>query len=394
MTKPHIGIFGRRNCGKSSLINFLTAQDIAIVSELGGTTTDPVKKSVEIFGIGPVVLIDTAGIDDEGDLGSKRVQKSMDVISKIDCALLVIANNVFGHYEADLIRRLEAHEVPYMIVHNKSDVAFVNALTLQIISDYTLSEVLDFNTIGEFEATLITDKLREIIPPTAYQKPSLFAGLIQPKDVVLLITPIDSEAPDGRMILPQNMAIRDVLDNNGICIVVKETEIEDFLKNGIKPALAVTDSQAFGCVSKLLPIDIPLTGFSVLFARIKGDFDAYLSGTPSISELKDGDKVLILESCTHQVSCDDIGRFKLPTWLRQFTSKQLEFKVVAGLATIDEDIRNFALIIQCGGCMVTRKQLTGRLKPAIDAGIPVANYGLAIAYMNGIFERATAPFLK
>lgn len=394
MTKPHIGIFGRRNNGKSSLINLLTGQDLAIVSEQAGTTTDPVKKSVEIFGIGPAILVDTAGIDDEGDLGAKRIKKTLEVIPKIDCALLVIAHNIWGDFELDLIKRFDEYEVPYLVVHNKSDIEPVHEATISAVSATSNVEVIEFNTVGGFIDYQITDKLREIIPPTAYQKPSLFAGLFKPKDIVLLITPVDSEAPDGRMILPQNMAIRDVLDNDGICVVVKETEIEDFLKKGIRPALAVTDSQAFGLVSRLIPEEIPLTGFSVVFARLKGDFDNYLKGTPYISELKDGDKVLILESCTHQVSCDDIGRFKLPNWLLKFTSKKLDFKIVSGLSEIDEDIKNFAMIIQCGGCMVTRKQLAGRLKSAIDAGIPVSNYGLAIAYMNGIFERATAPFVN
>lgn len=392
MTKPHIGIFGRRNNGKSSLINLLTGQDTAIVSELAGTTTDPVKKSVEIFGIGPAILIDTAGIDDVGELGEKRIKKTLEVIPKVDCAILVIAQNTVGEFEADLMKRFAEYELPFLIVHNKSDLESLSTQTIESIKKLTSAQLIEFNTLGQQIDYQITDILKEIIPPTAYQKPSLFAGLFAPKDVVLLITPVDSEAPDGRMILPQNMAIRDVLDNDGICVVVKETEIEDFLKKGIRPALAVTDSQAFGMVSKLIPEDVPLTGFSVVFARLKGDFEAYMQGTPAISALKDGDKVLILESCTHQVSCDDIGRFKLPNWLLKFTDKKLEFKVVAGLSEIDEDLRNFAMIIQCGGCMVTRKQLAGRLKPAIDAGIPVSNYGLAIAYMNGIFERATAPF--
>jgi [FeFe] hydrogenase H-cluster maturation GTPase HydF len=220
MTKPHIGIFGRRNNGKSSLINLLTGQDIAIVSEHAGTTTDPVKKSVEIFGIGPAILVDTAGIDDVGDLGAKRIKKTLEVIPKIDCALLVIAQNTFGEFETDLIRRFDEYEVPYVIVHNKSDIEALTIETVNAIQAITLSEIIEFNTLGQDIDYQITDKLKEIIPLTAYQKPSLFAGLFQPKDVVLLITPVDSEAPDGRMILPQNMAIRDVLDNDGICVVV------------------------------------------------------------------------------------------------------------------------------------------------------------------------------
>lgn len=390
--KPHIGIFGRRNNGKSSFINLLVGQDLAIVSDHAGTTTDPVKKSVEIFGIGPAILIDTAGIDDSGELGEKRIKKTHEVIKNVDCAILLIANNEFKVFELDLIQRFNEYSVPYLIVHNKCDVEKIDTRTISTIKSITDAEIIDFSTFEFENKDALIELIKKTIPQTAYQKPSLFSDLVKPKDVVLLITPVDSEAPDGRMILPQNMAIRDVLDNDCICVTVKETEIADFLKLGIKPALAVTDSQAFGMVSKLIPEDVPLTGFSVIFARLKGDFEKYLEGTSHISKLQDGDKVLILESCTHQVSCDDIGRFKIPNWMLKFTGKQLEFKIVSGLSEIDEDIENFALIVQCGGCMVTRKQLQSRLKSAVDAEIPVTNYGLAIAYMNGIFDRATAMF--
>jgi [FeFe] hydrogenase H-cluster maturation GTPase HydF len=392
--KPHIGIFGRRNNGKSSFINLLVGQDLAIVSNHAGTTTDPVNKSVEIFGIGPAIIIDTAGIDDSGELGDKRVKKTMEVVKKVDCAILLLANNQFGEYETDLIQKFKHFDIPFLIVHNKSDLENISAKTTETIKSYCKAEIIEFSNIETTNYDELIDLIKRTIPQTAYQKPSLFADLVKPKDLVLLITPVDSEAPDGRMILPQNMAIRDVLDNDCITVVIKETEIEDFLKLGIKPALAVTDSQAFGMVSKLIPEDIPLTGFSVVFARLKGDFEKYLEGTSHISNLKDGDKVLILESCTHQVSCDDIGRFKIPNWLLKFTAKKLEFTVVSGLSEITEEISNFAIIIQCGGCMVTKKQLQSRLKPAIDAGVPVTNYGLAIAYMHGIFDRATAPFRK
>lgn len=392
--KPHIGIFGRRNNGKSSFINLLVGQDLAIVSNQAGTTTDPVNKSVEIFGIGPAIIIDTAGIDDSGELGDKRVKKTMEVVKKVDCAILLLANNQFGEYETDLIQKFKLFDIPFLIVHNKSDVENITIKTTETIKSTCKAEIIEFSTIETTNYDKLIDLIKRTIPQTAYQKPSLFADLVKPKDVVLLITPVDSEAPDGRMILPQNMAIRDVLDNDCITVVIKETEIEDFLKLGIKPALAVTDSQAFGMVSKLIPENIPLTGFSVVFARLKGDFEKYLEGTSHISNLKDGDKVLILESCTHQVSCDDIGRFKIPNWLLKFTAKKLEFTVVSGLSEITEEISNFAIIIQCGGCMVTKKQLQSRLKPAIDAGVPVTNYGLAIAYMHGIFDRATAPFRK
>lgn len=392
--KPHIGIFGRRNNGKSSFINLLVGQDLAIVSSHAGTTTDPVNKSVEIFGIGPAIIIDTAGIDDSGELGDKRVKKTMEVVKKVDCAILLLANNQFGEYETDLIQKFKHFDIPFLIVHNKSDLESIGTKTTETIQSTCKAEIIEFSTIKTTNYDELIDLIKRTIPQTAYQKPSLFADLVKPKDVVLLITPVDSEAPDGRMILPQNMAIRDALDNDCITVVIKETEIEDFLKLGIKPALAVTDSQAFGMVSKLIPEDIPLTGFSVVFARLKGDFDKYLEGTSHISNLNDGDKVLILESCTHQVSCDDIGRFKIPNWLLKFTAKKLEFTVVSGLSEITEEISNFAIIIQCGGCMVTMKQLQSRLKPAIDAGVPVTNYGLAIAYMHGIFDRATAPFRK
>ncbi len=392
--KPHIGIFGRRNNGKSSFINLLVGQDLAIVSNQPGTTTDPVNKSVEIFGIGPAIIIDTAGIDDSGELGDKRVKKTMETIKKVDCAILLLANNQFGYYELDLIQKFNNFDIPFLMVHNKTDLEKLNGATIETIKSACMSEIIEFSTLHTTNYDELIDLIKRTIPQTAYQKPSLFADLVKPKDVVLLITPVDSEAPDGRMILPQNMAIRDALDNDCITVVVKETEIEDFLKLGIKPALVVTDSQAFGMVSKLIPNDIPLTGFSVIFARLKGDFEKYIEGTSHISNLKDGDKVLILESCTHQVSCDDIGRFKIPNWLLKFTNKKLEFTVISGLSEITEEITNFAIIIQCGGCMVTKKQLHSRLKPAIDAGVPVTNYGLAIAYMHGIFDRATAPFRK
>ena len=389
-----IGIFGRRNSGKSSLINQLTGQDIAIVSDKPGTTTDPVSKSVEIFGIGPVILIDTAGIDDAGELGEKRIKKSLEVIKKVDCAILLISENLFTDFEQNLINQFNEFEIPYLIVHNKSDISSLNKDTIAEIRKYSSSDILDFSTVNDEKKEELISLIKETIPTTSYQKPSLLGDLVKPKDVVLLITPIDSEAPDGRMILPQNMAIRDVLDNDCITVVVKETELVDFLKLGIRPVLAVTDSQAFEYVSKHIPEDIPLTSFSIVFARMKGDFEKYLKGTPHISQLNDGDRVLILESCTHQVSCDDIGRIKIPKLLQQFTGKQLHFDFVSGLSELTNQVENYSLVIQCGGCMVTRKQLLNRLKPYIEAGIPVTNYGMTLAYVNGIFERATASFLS
>lgn len=392
--KPHIGIFGRRNNGKSSFINMITGQDVAIVSEQAGTTTDPVKKSVEIFGIGPVIIIDTAGVDDVGELGKKRINKTMAMVNTIDLAVLLITNNVFDTYEKNLIKEFDNLDTPYLIFHNKSDAVNISENTKSVIKSETGKECFDISTLTNEHLTLVTDKMRDAIPKSVYVKTSLLEGLIKEKDIVLLITPIDSEAPEGRMILPQQMAIRDVLDHNCICITVRETELDDFMNIGIKPALAITDSQAFGMVSKIIPEDIPLTGFSIVFARMRANFQKYLEGTPKLSKLKDGDKVLILESCTHHVSCEDIGRFKLPDWITKYSGKKIDFDVVAGLDALSRDISEYAIVIQCGGCVVTKKQLSNRLKPAIDAGIPVSNYGMAIAYMNGIFERSVAPFLK
>lgn len=393
--KPHIGIFGRRNNGKSSFINVLTGQDIAIVSEIPGTTTDPVKKSIEIFGIGPVIVIDTAGIDDEGELGLKRIRKTLDTLKLIDCGILIIADNQFGLPETVLIDGFKKYEIPFLIIHNKSDHDNLSAsLKEEILKQYKV-EVFEFSTIHPDNLQDIIDGLRKIIPDTAYKAQTLIGDLVMPGDYVLLITPIDNEAPEGRMILPQQMAIRDVLDHDCINIVLKETELEHFFKTfPVKPALAITDSQAFERVSKIVPDDIPLTGFSLVFARLKGEFETYLKDTPKIDQLKDGDRVLILESCTHQVNCDDIGRIKLPKWLKEFTGKQLEFDIVPGLGSIPEEIKNYAMVIQCGGCMVTKKQISSRLKAFIEAGIPVTNYGMSIAYMNGIFERTTRMFIK
>jgi len=391
--KPHIGIFGRRNNGKSSIINKLTGQDIAIVSEYAGTTTDPVKKSMEIFGIGPAVIIDTAGIDDYGELGTKRVEKTYQTIKNIDCAILVITNNEFDTPEIELINRFTENDIPFLVIHNKSDIIPIDTtLKSRIEHDYN-TKVLDFNTINGDTSTL-TELLKKTTPETSYHKPSLLGDIIKPKDVVVLVTPIDAEAPDGRMILPQVMAIRDVLDNDCICVVVKETNLQDYFeKITCKPALVVTDSQVFAMVNKIVPPEIPLTSFSIVLARLRGDFDNYAKGTSFLSQLKDDDKILMLESCTHQVNCEDIGRYKIPNLIRKFTKKNISFDYVSGLAPI-ENIEQYAMVIQCGGCMVTRKQLINRTNMAVNKNIPISNYGMTLAYLNGIFERAMEPFRK
>jgi len=394
-TKPHIGIYGRRNKGKSSLINLLAGQEIAIVSDFAGTTTDPVKKSFEITGFGPVVLVDTAGIDDEGELGKQRIEKTLESIKIVDLAILITTNNSFGSFEADLIKKFKEFDTPFLIIHNKSDIEKASSDFQAIIFEETQQTVIDFSTFEPLNLENLIKKIKLAIPESAYKTPSMLGGLISYGDIVLLITPIDIEAPAGRMILPQVQAIRDILDNDAIAIVLKEREVDAFLrKTGIKPKLAITDSQIFLKASASVPKDIPLTGFSVVLARMKGDFEAYLEGTPKISELKDGDRILLLESCTHHVSCDDIGRIKIPRWISNFTGKKLEYDVISGLSKLEREITDYALLIQCGGCMITRKQLINRLSPAKNADIPITNYGMAIAYVQGIYDRAIAPFVE
>ena len=394
-SKPHIGIFGRRNAGKSSIINVLTGQDVSIVSPQPGTTTDPVKKSVEIFGIGPVVMIDTAGIDDTGELGSKRVMKSKQVIKSIDMAVLVLSDNRFDKYEEELLDEFYEQGVPCLFVHNKEDKVTMDPALKKIIRERYNQPVIGFSALHPAGFEAFVNTIRQTMPATAYQKQSLLGDFLHRGDVVMLITPIDTEAPEGRLILPQVQAIRDILDNDCVAIVLKENEVESFLhKTAIKPILAVCDSSVFLKADASVPKDIPLTGFSILLAHFKGEFERYLKGTPSISHLKDNDRVLILESCTHHVSCDDIGRVKMPRWISSYTGKKLHFDVVAGLNSLARPVTDYALVLQCGGCMITNKQLVNRLKPAIDKGIPVTNYGMAIAYMQGVYQRAVEPFVE
>jgi [FeFe] hydrogenase H-cluster maturation GTPase HydF len=392
--KPHIGIYGRRNNGKSSLINCLAGQDIAIVSEQAGTTTDPVKKSFEITGFGPVILIDTAGIDDSGELGEKRVERTLRTLDIIDLALLVVTENSWGEFEDDLIKKFHDQDLPFIIIHNKSDLIEPSAEFRERIKFNTGSDLFEFSAADKRNYEDLIKLIQDTIPEHSYKTPTLLGDLINHGDIVILITPIDVEAPAGRLILPQVQAIRDILDNDAVAIVLKEREVDAFLKKtAIKPALAITDSQVFIKADASIPADIPLTSFSIMLARFKGDFDNYLKGTPKISDLKDGDRVLLLESCTHHVACDDIGRTKIPRWINNFTGKRIEYDVVAGLDTLPRPITDYSLLIQCGGCMITRKQLHNRLQPAIKAGIPVTNYGMAIAYVQGIYRRAIAPFV-
>ncbi len=391
--QPHIGIFGRRNYGKSTLINLLAGQEVAIVSDIAGTTTDPVKKSFEITGFGPVVLIDTAGYDDEGELGQKRIEKTEKTVKLIDLAILLVSNLVFDSKEKAIIQSFKEHDVPFIVVYSKSDLSVPDKVFTLEIEKLNASDFIVFNSSDDISQ--IVKSIKNSIPESAYSNPSLLGDIVNHGDIVLLITPIDIEAPEGRLILPQVQAIRDVIDNDAVCIVLKEREVDSFLqKTKITPALVITDSQVFLKADASIPKEIPLTSFSIMLARFKGDFASYLNGTPEIANLKEGDSILLLESCTHHVSCNDIGRSKIPRWISNFTGMQHHFDVVSGFDNLPQPIENYSLVIQCGGCVISRKQLVNRLKPALDAGVPVTNYGMAIAYVLGIYQRAVAPFIK
>ena len=390
MDKFHLVITGRRNTGKSSIANTILQQDKAVVSPIAGTTTDPVKKSYEIPGVASVVLIDTAGTDDEGELGELRVKKTFETIRQADAALLVITGNRFGHFEEIRTEEFQKLKLPFLIVHNKSDLEpLQEQLREKLLQKYG-TPVIGFSTC-QAKREMLIQKIGTLV--NRQNSSSLLGDLVCPGQMVMLVTPIDSEAPTGRMILPQVQMLREILDRHGIGIVVQPEEITTyFQRNSLRPDLVITDSQVFGKIAPWIPQDIPFTSFSIILAHHKGNFDRYLTGTSRIPELKDGDRILLLESCSHHVSCEDIGRVKIPALLRKYTGKQLEFDHIAGLDRIERPITDYALIIQCGGCMITATQLRHRLQPAIDARIPVSNYGMTIAWLQGIFDRATQVF--
>ncbi len=392
---PHIGIYGRRNYGKSSLINSIAGQEIAIVSDTPGTTTDPVKKSFEITGFGPVVLVDTAGIDDTGELGLKRVHKTVHSIDTVDMAILITGENNWGDFEEEIVARFNDQDIPFIVLTGKADMTSPDEEFIAKVKSVTGKNVIPFSAFDPVSREALIDLIKETIPTHSMKLDTLLGDLISHGDTVLLITPIDVEAPEGRLILPQVQVIRDIIDNDAVAIVLKEKEVDAFLLNtGMKPALAVTDSQVFAKADASVPPEVPLTSFSILLARQKGDFKNYMKGTPAISSLRDGDRVLLLESCTHHVACDDIGRVKIPRWLTDFTGRKLEFDVVAGLDVLSRPVTDYSLVIQCGGCMITARQLRQRLRAAVKAGVPVTNYGMAIAYVQGVYHRAVAPFMK
>jgi len=389
-----IGIFGRRNVGKSSLINALTEQDLAIVSDIPGTTTDPVKKSIELFGIGKSVIIDTAGFDDDGGLGKQRIEKTKQILQTIDFAILVFSENQFGKLENEWLKNFEESDVPFILVHNKCDVVHS-----------TMDGVINVSAKEGTNLQAVFDEIQTHprpcgTPPPAGDIPLLegvlrsSGGGISQNNVVILVTPIDTEAPTNRLILPQVQTIRAILDENAIAITCKPEQLQQTLETlKTPPTLVITDSQAFAEVEKIVPKDCRLTSFSILLARQKGDFTAYLKGVPYIDTLKNGDKILILESCTHQSTCEDIARVKLPNLLKKHTKKELHFEIISGLSPIPNNIETYAMVFQCGACMITQKQLHNRLKPFIGKGIPTTNFGMAFAFLTGIFDRATN-FLK
>ena len=392
-TRLHIGLFGRRNTGKSSVINRLTGQNLSIVSDIAGTTTDPVKKAVEIPGLGAVTLIDTAGIDDVGELGNKRIDKTQQVIKQVDMAIVVLSNKLFDKEEQQLAAQLQQLKIPFIILHNKSDETSAGKSFAAQMSERYKADFLDFSAKTGENLEKLLQLLQKNIHDNFNKLPPLFGDKLKSGDLVLLITPIDTEAPTGRLILPQVQAIREALDFNCVAVVLKETEVNDFMQlTSIVPSLVITDSQLFGKIDKLIAPEIPLTSFSILLARQKGDFEAYLKGTPHIDKLQNGDRILIMESCTHHSTCDDIGRVKIPRWLQEYTGCQLEFDIAPGLAEPPRPVHEYALALQCGGCIITRKQLHNRIQTAINANIPVSNYGMAIAYIKGSWKRSVEIF--
>ena len=386
--RTHIGIFGKRNAGKSSVINAITGQSLAIVSDIKGTTTDPVLKSMELLPLGPVVLIDTPGLDDEGDLGHLRIQKAYQILNKTDIALLVI-DGTAGMTAEDyqILDRIRAKNIPYLIVFNKADLA-PDADTSDTAD---AANVIWVSTVTGLHIQELKERLATLLPDEDSGK-TILGDLIRPSDFIVLVVPIDKAAPKGRLILPQQQTIRDILDHNAISIVVKETDLKHTLETlGKKPALVITDSQVFDKAAADTPSDIPLTSFSILFARYKGNLKTLVDGARMLRHLENGDKILISEGCTHHRQCDDIGTVKLPRLIRNYTGKELEFEFTSG-TEFPFLLEKYRLIVHCGGCMLNEREMKYRIRCAEDAGIPITNYGTAIACMKGILERSIEIF--
>ena len=382
--RVHIAFFGRRNAGKSSLINAVTGQDLAIVSETKGTTTDPVYKSMELLPLGPVVMIDTPGADDEGTLGEQRVRRTRRVLNRTDIAVVVIdAAEGASAFDGDLIARIEEKRIPYLVAYNKAELLTGRA-PLPEHALYVSAQT------GEGVREL-KERLARIVPDENGGR-RLVADLLRPGELAVLVVPVDSAAPKGRLILPQQQVIRDALDAGAMTLAVKETELSAALASLKEPpAMVITDSQAFRSVAADTPLSVPLTSFSILMARYKGLLDGAVDGVAAIGRLRDGDTVLISEGCTHHRQCEDIGTVKLPRWLREHTGKELRFETSSG-TEFPEDLSRYALVLHCGGCMLNAREMVYRAKCAADAGVPMTNYGVAIAHMNGILKRALSVF--
>lgn len=393
----HIGIFGKRNAGKSSIINALTGQNLAIVSDVMGTTTDPVLKAMELLPLGPVVMIDTPGLDDEGDLGSLRIQKAYQMLNKTDIALLVIdAHAGLTKEDEQILLKIQAKKIPFAIVLNKCDLEeeeTLSSMTAAICHDHQIDsrQILCVSAESRTNIYELKELITTLVPSDDTTK-RIVGDLIQPGDFVVLVVPIDKAAPKGRLILPQQQTIRDILDSGATSIVVKETDLKQTLSTlGKKPSLVITDSQAFKKVAKDTPKDIPLTSFSILFARYKGDLKMLVEGARALDTLETGDTILISEGCTHHRQCDDIGTVKLPGWIREYSQKEIRFEFTSG-TEFPSNLSKYKMIIHCGGCTLNEREMKYRMKCAEDAGIPMTNYGTAIAQMHGILDRSLEVF--
>lgn len=383
----HIGIFGKRNAGKSSVINALTGQNLAIVSDVKGTTTDPVLKSMELLPLGPVVIIDTPGLDDEGELGELRVKKAYQMLNKTDIALVVIDVTIgFDIADAQIIEAIEKKKIPYIMIYNKSDLQ--ERRNVGNGTDCVWVSTITGENMEELKRMIVN------AAPKEENSKRIVGDLIQPLDFVVLVVLIDSSAPKGRLILPQQQTIRDILEVGAVPIVVKDTELSETLdKLQVKPSLVITDSQVFGKVAQIVPSDVPLTSFSVLMARYKGNLEIVVQGAYALDELQDKDVILISEGCTHHRQCEDIGTVKLPKWILEHTGKDVRFEFTSG-TEFPDDLSNYKMVIHCGGCMLNEREMKYRLQCAEDQKVPMTNYGTAIAHMKGILERSIDIFQK
>ncbi len=381
----HIGIFGRRNAGKSSIVNAITGQDLSIVSDVRGTTTDPVLKSMELLPLGPVVIIDTPGLDDEGELGALRIRKACQALNKTDIAVLVVDGTVgMTAEDLEILEKIKEKEIPYVIAWNKTDLP-------EALPCPDEENILGVSTASKEHIHELKEKIAAIAPKEGTDK-KIVGDLVSPGDFVVLVVPVDSAAPKGRLILPQQQTIRDLLDTGAVSVVVKETELKDTLDRlGLTPALVVTDSQAFEQVAADVPKEIPLTSFSILFARYKGNLQTLAEGAAALDSLEDNDIVLVSEGCTHHRQCEDIGTVKLPRWILNHTGKHILFEFTSG-TEFPADLSPYKLIVHCGGCMLNEREMKYRLRCAKDQGIPITNYGTAIAHMKGILPRSMEIF--